>query len=321
MMSDHTAADVEAEAAAWVARLDRLGRTPVLMAELAAWLDEDPRRRGALLRAEAGWVSMNPPAPELPMTEDDFDAEPPRRYSRRWLLAGGGSAAAALVAAGLLVLLPRVRYDTKVGEIRRVPLADGSTATVNTASSIDVVIGSRAREIRLQRGEAWFQVEKDRARPFVVEAGRVRVRAIGTAFAVRRREGGADVLVSEGVVEAWAAGAEGHTVRLSAGQRAYVADNAAIVEHPVEPSGVDRALAWREGKIDLNGETLGEAVAEFNRYNRRQIDVIDPRAAAERFHGVFRLDDPEGFARAIHQSLGVPVRLDDPTRIVVGGTE
>jgi transmembrane sensor len=47
------------------------------------------------------------------------------------------------------------------------------------------------RQVKLDRGEAWFQVAKDPQRPFVVESGPVRVRAVGTAFSVRRREGGA----------------------------------------------------------------------------------------------------------------------------------
>jgi transmembrane sensor len=231
-MTIGTASDNEAEAAAWVMRLDRYGRTPEILAELDAWLAADKRRHGAFLRAEAGWAMLE--ENESPTVETEKPAE--TRISRRRLMIGGGSLTAALVAAGVFVLLPKTRYATTVGEIRRVPLADGSVATVNTASSIDVAISSKKREIWLDDGEAWFQVAKDRARPFVVEAGRVRVRAVGTAFSVRRRESGADVLVTEGVVETWLDGAEGHRVQLVAGQAAFVADNAAIIEQPFEPS-------------------------------------------------------------------------------------
>ena len=59
----------------------------------------------------------------------------------------------------------------------------------------------RGRNVRIDKGEAWFQVAKDKKRPFVVAAGDVRVRAVGTAFSVRRLEEGADVQVTEGVVE------------------------------------------------------------------------------------------------------------------------
>jgi transmembrane sensor len=229
--------------------------------------------------------------------------------SRRRLIFGGGAAIAASLAGGLFILTRPERFVTTVGEIRRIPLADGSTAAINTRSAIAVAMADDRRTIRLDQGEAWFQVVRDRGRPFVVEAGRVRVQAVGTAFAVRRRDSGADVLVTEGVVEAWADGAEGVKIRLAAGQRAFVADNAAIRQVPSAPSEVDRTLAWRSGRIDLAGETLGHAAEEFNRYNGRRIVIGDPRLADERFYGVFRTDDPEGFARAVHTSLEVPVSV------------
>ena len=93
------------------------------------------------------------------------------------------------------------------------------------------------------------------------------------------------MLVTEGVVQAWADGAEGDIVRLTAGQRAFIADNAAIRQQPAAPSELDRTLAWRGGKIDLAGNTLADAIAEFNRYNRRQISSpIHPSPTSIRRH-------------------------------------
>lgn len=213
----------------------------------------------------------------------------------------------------LVLLQPDARYDTGIGEIRRVQLTDGSSALINTSSALDFDAGSNRRRVRLGEGEAWFKVAKDRARPFVVEAGAVRVQAVGTAFSVRRRANGADVLVTEGVVESWVVGAEGHRVRIGAGERAFVADNAAIDTRPSDPAEIDRMLAWRNGKIDLNGETLGWAAAEFNRYNRRQQVVVDPSIADERLYGVFRIDDPAAFVTAVEMSLGAgPARDGSP---------
>src|SRR3546814_10232647 len=112
--------------------------------------------------------------------------------------------------AGGVMLLGGTSYATSGGEIRRGPLADGSIAAINTASAIDVKLDDAARHVRVVEGEAWFQVARDKQRPFVVAAGRARVRAVGTAFSVRRRAGGADVLVTVGGVEVWADGAERH---------------------------------------------------------------------------------------------------------------
>src|SRR3546814_6338531 len=129
----------------------------------------------------------------------------------------------------------------------------------------------KVRQIALKSGEAWFQVAKDRARPFVVEIGDVRVRAVGTAFSVRREANGVDVQVTEGVVEVWRVGDEANIRRVSAGKRAFVAPDKAVVSVAAATEAIDRALAWRTGQLVFDGDTVAEAVAEFNRYNVRKI--------------------------------------------------
>jgi len=315
-MTRRSASDIDVEAARHVAQMDRDDWSDAQEGALQEWLALDPRHPGALLRAQAAWMTLDPPQPSQSVSQDE--SERPGWLSRRKLLAGGGAAVAASFA-GALMLGGGTSYATSVGEIRRVPLADGSIAAINTASAIEVKLDDAARHVQVEQGEAWFQVAKDKQRPFVVTAGRARVRAVGTAFSVRRRAGGADVLVTEGEVEIWADGAEGHRVRLSAGMRVFVAENAAIEQVPAAPSAIDRALAWRSGKVDLAGDRLDGAVAEFNRYNRRRLIVADPAIAGERLDGLFRTDDPEGFAQAVHITLGVPVDLSDPAQIRIGG--
>lgn len=307
---------MEREAAGWAARMDAGAWSDAMEAELERWLAGDPRRHGALLEAQAAW-----------MTIDDADvltipappgARPEPRFSRRWLVGAGGGLIAASLGGGLWLLGRDARYATEIGEIRRVPLGDGSIAAINTASRISVRLAEARREVRLEAGEAWFQVARDRTRPFVVEAGPVRVQAVGTAFSVRRGADGADVMVTEGVVEAWASGAEPRRIRIAAGERAFIADNAAVRRAPAASSSIDRTLAWRNGKIDLGDRTVGEAVAEFNRYNRRQLVIVDPALAEEQLAGVFRTDDPEGFAIAIRGTLDLPVDLSDAGEIRLG---
>jgi transmembrane sensor len=317
-MTRETAAEIEIAASHWLMRIDREGRTSELDAELEQWLAGDRRRRGAFLQSEAAWHLLDRLGESEEAASDATAAVSATRFSRRRLLTGAAAAMAASFAGGLFVLNQPERISTAVGEIRRVPLADGSTAAINTGSEIAVAMKEARRIVRVDKGEAYFQVAHDTARPFIVEAGRIRVLAVGTAFSVRRREHGADVLVTEGVVEAWADGAEGNKARIAAGQRAFIADNAAIREAATDSSDVDRALAWRSGRIDLAGESLQHAVDEFNRYNSRKIVIADPRLGEERFYGIFRTDDPEGFATAVHTSLNVRVEANS-TEIRIGG--
>jgi len=304
------------EAALWVARMDAGVWDEHDESELQAWLDVDARRSGLLLQAQAAWLALNP-AQNLAR---EAETPPPRVYRRRSFFALAGTALAASVAGGLFWFDDSTRFTTQVGEIRRVPLADGSIAAINTASQLNVTVAETRRSVTIDRGEAWFQVAKDAGRPFVVEAGSVRVRAVGTAFSVRRYDNGAEVLVTEGIVETWVSGAEQRAVLLKAGQRAFVNETLEIKEESAPPSSIDRALAWRGGNIDLAGERLSEAVADLNRYNRKQIVLADPALGDERFDGVFRTDDPEGFAMAVHSSLNVRVTIADDA-ITIGSAK
>lgn len=308
--------EAEDMAAHWVARMDSDAWTAEDEAALQAWLAQDPARQGQLLRLHADWLAVNEAlAPEKAARSDAAArarlAGPLVR--RRLALAG----AAAVVVGGLIgkssLRGSGIAYQTKLGEIRRVPLPDGSTVTINTSTDLKVRMEKRTRRIELDRGEAWFEVAKEPQRPFLVVAGRVRARAVGTAFSVRRREAGVEVMVTEGIVEAWSDGGEAQRIRLTAGQRAVMNESAAAIHFaPTSASSVDRALAWRGGKIDLHGTTLAAAADEFNRYNQRQIIVASPEIAGETFDGIFSIDDPEGFALAVKSSLNATVNTDDP---------
>lgn len=303
MSERETAEAINEQAMQWIARLDRDGREAGVQAELDAWLAGDTRRQGAFLRAEAAWNLLDR-ASVLAPPEQEGEAAP----SRRRLLVGGGLAACVAAGAGGLLgmrLARTVRIGTAKGEIRRVPLEDGSLAIVNTESVVKVDLQPEIRAVRVEQGEAWFEVSKDAARPFVVASGEVRVRAVGTAFSVRRTAAGAVVQVTEGVVETWCVGREDAVVRVFQGGKAVVAPTAARPDvAPGAAAEIDRSLAWRTGQIVLNGDTLGEAAAEFNRYNDRRIVIDDADLAAQTYVGRFRTNEPEAFVEAVALTLG-----------------
>jgi transmembrane sensor len=311
MSERETAQAISDRAAAWVARMDREGHDPAARVELEAWLAGDDRRRGAYFRAGAAW-SMLDRASVLgagQLQSHEAAAIGGARFSRRRLLWGGGAAAAAAAAAATALMVgfpgmdflgvPDQEIRTAVGEIRRVPLSDGSLAAVNTQTSLDVTMRPAVRQVALKAGEAWFQVAKDRARPFVVEVDDLRVRAVGTAFAVRRTGSGIDVQVTEGVVEVWRVGDETGIRRVAAGARAFVAPDKAIVPVVAANEEIDKALAWRTGQLVFDGDTVAEAVAEFNRYNTRKIEVTEASLGGQKMIGRFRTNEPDAFARAV----------------------
>lgn len=296
-------------AAEWVARVDRSDADHQTLAELKIWLAGDERRRGAYFRAEAAWAMLDRVSVLGAGRQEDVaeEAQTRSRPSRRQILWGGGAIAAsmgAIVASLGLWRTSHEKIETAVGEIRRVPLHDGSLAAVNTDTKLTIDLKPEVRKVALETGEAWFQVAKDRARPFIVEAGDVRVKAIGTAFAVRRAEAGASVQVTEGVVEVWSVGDELNVRRISAGARTFVNDVTGPAAAVTAASDIDRELSWRNGQLIFDGDTLAKAAAEFNRYNRTQVIVIDPTLSEEKLVGRFRTNEPDAFARAAAAMLG-----------------
>lgn len=298
-----------------IARMDSGAWTAADEAMLQTWLDEAPTRRGLLLRMEAEWVALDPASAATDSTDQEPAAPVANSSFGRWTRRGLMGAAAASVVGGYFALRlgdGATDFETRVGEIRRLPLADGSVMTMNSASQIKVNLAEDVRQIALLQGEAWFEVAKDAKRPFIVQVGDVQVRAVGTAFSVRTRGTAVEVLVTEGVVETSARHDSKFQLTLKGGDRAIVGASALVDFETGQSSNVDRALAWRSGMIDLNGTPLSSAAEEFNRYNRRQIVIADPAIAAEQFDGLFRVNDPDGFAEAVKASLGVRINAAEP---------
>lgn len=312
-MFRETAQQIDLEAADWAARVDR-GLSPDEEQALDAWLAGDPRRVGAYGKVRAMAVHTERArglAPNFDPAKFQTRATRPA-FSRRGVLLAGGGAIAASVAGvavvGLSLMDRGQRYNTRLGEVKVTPLADGSVMTLNTASRVVVNFSDTQRSIRLLEGEALFDVAKDAARPFVVFAGDTLVRAVGTSFTVRRLgDAPVQVLVREGVVEVGrrAGAATAQPVRVNTNTRAVASSSsgAAIMAAPVAPAVIGRELAWREGRIAFEGETLGQAAAQFSRYSETRIVINDPAIAAEEITGLFQANDPVGFAQAIAASF------------------
>lgn len=314
-MGRQTAREIERIAADWTARVDR-GLSPSEQAALDDWLAADVRHVGAFGRVLG--IALHTERARALGSSSHLEAFAPRRrawaLSRRRLLLYGGGAVAASVAVGVGVAtgMRRERYDTRRGEIRVVPLADGSVVTLNTASKISVAFTSRRRRLRLIQGEALFDVAKDRSRPFIVNAGAAEVRAVGTSFAVRRLdESPVRVLVREGVVEVKrrVTAERATTMQLTANRRTLVSTSSRLEADTVSPLEVGRELAWRSGRIAFEGETLQEAANAFARYSATRIVIDDPLVAQQGVVGLYQANDPIGFAQAVAVILDLKVEV------------
>lgn len=335
---------IETEAANWLSRRDR-GLSAEESAALLHWLEQDPRHREALEELSDVWGSMDAlsalaPSPAMTSLDPELVAtDRPRRTVRRvWLRVSVGVAAAACLTLwlGRFLLLPRT-VETDVGVLLSHTLPDGSIAQLNTDSAIRAEFSDVERRIRLLRGEVFFTVTKDPARPFVVTSGAVAVRAVGTAFNVRQRGPEVEVLVAEGKVRidpAARPSAPGTATReenapvepplLGAGDRARIATAAtgaaATTIEKVSESELQRTLAWQEHRLEFDATPLVEIAEEFNRYNRRQIVVSDEALAQRRFSGVFRADGHDALVALLEENFGVIAERSDETIVLRPGS-
>jgi transmembrane sensor len=318
-VSKHEPVGVEVEASRWLAARDARGAASI-EAELSRWLDLDIRHRVAFLRLESDWQRTDRLRDLRPLDRGvDADLLRPHPASRYWPVAAAASLLLVMAVAGFLAITRGFgwqHHETRIGGFSRIVLDDGSVVDLNTNSRIDVRLSGTAREVRLKRGEGRFQVAHDSARPFTVSAAGTAVRAVGTAFSVRLRESSqVDVLVSEGKV-AIAAARVARAPPLSAGEAAVVLPDRVSVSR-VEPQQLESRLAWTSGRLEFRGDTLAEAVAEFNRYNRRQLRLADGSLAALRVGGTFNATDPDSFAAALASAFHLRVDTVDPDAIVL----
>ena len=205
---------------------------------------------------------------------------------------------------------------------------------LNTATEVTVQFNERQRNIRLIRGEALFEVAHDTARPFLVHVNDIAVRAVGTAFAVRLEAAQVDVTVTEGIVEVAepatapaadqpaSAASRPKAQRVAANERVVIMLARAPEVRPIAPAEADRQLAWREGLVSFDGESLQTAVAEINRHNRRQIVIDDPALAEKPVVGIFRATDLDGFSAAAAEALKArAIRDGDVIRLQPGAAQ
>ena len=316
MPARKTAHQIDTEAAAWAARMDRGPLSGEQEKLVQAWLAEDVRCVGAYGRMRA--IALTSERARALGTDFDpaaFETAAVMGMGRRRVLQWGGAIAAmALLGIGgtWQVLRQRGRFSTGKGETKVVALKDGSVVTLNTASEIQVNYTDRKRSVELIQGEALFDVAKNKSRPFVVSAGDTDVRAVGTSFTVRRLEATPiQVLVREGVVEVSKPASA--PVRIAANSMAEAPLNgqAVIAARAVPPAQLHRQLAWQTGQIAFEGETLAQAAAEFARYSDTRIVIDDPALAREEIAGLFKATDPIGFAQTIAISLNAHAQVGE----------
>jgi transmembrane sensor len=318
-------------AADWFARR-RSGNMSLLEArDLEVWLESDPDHLAAYRSVARAWglalsVSTDPSA--LQLRESALGRFALRRHLR-WL--GSAAAMTALLATGLYAAgttglwrdwfspVSDQSYRTAVGQTVTVTLADGSTAMLDSDTVMDVHETWRSREVRLARGQAFFRVAKDSARPFVVSATDGSVTATGTAFDVRVDPDQLTVLLVEGKLHVDLPGSASRlaqqTEMVAGWQLTASADGERALTR-LDSERQARALGWQTGRLAFVGQSVSTVASELNRYSMKKI-VLAPDLARLSIDGVFRAGDIDGFVRLLVKGRLARVQNDTDAAITL----
>jgi transmembrane sensor len=372
-----TLSEIEEAAARWLLKRENTQWTAADQAELDRWLRASPSHRVSFMRLGSLWRKANqlkslatefprgqvPPRnslkPLLAVSGKAGDSSREAVTLRDSLachpgkdLTGGtrlrplsfrhtaiATSVLLLTAVGLYICFHTpTTYATAIGRLSTVRTHDGSTIELNTATEIKVTLTDTEREIDLVRGEAFFDVAKDSARPLIVYAGQRRITALSAQFSVRKKPDSVHVAVVAGSIRVVPAAAMSKTplprmddpdstdtpdsidkpdstdtpagsTTLSASMVADIHGDQ-VTPGSARAADIERSLAWRHGYIALANASLSELVAEFNRYTTREIVIADPALQSVRIGGNFPVDNIEASLRSL-EALGVHIEERD----------
>ncbi len=291
---------LEDQAVFWVVRMTSGETTPEERLAFQRWRDENPANAAALADARQLWLALGP----------GLKANEQRRVRRsQFFHPGPLGALAASIVAFMLVGVPYLQdlghdYVTARGERRAVTFPDGTHVVMNGGAALDVNFKDGTRKVTLARGEAYFEVVHDAARPFTVTAGNGDVRDVGTAFSVRREADGAMVVVAHGEVKVDLADPGRPHPVLTAGQAVTYGDPGPVVVRKVDAS---KDLSWVRGQLILENLSLTDSVEVINRFYSGRLLLVNRSAGERRINAVVDLNRVDDWLTALDRTHAAKV--------------
>ncbi|WP_320197499.1 FecR family protein [Agrobacterium sp. rho-13.3] len=321
MTSDQDSQRMQAiadEAADWLIRIRENPDLQGLRAEFESWVLASPQHRREWEKTCRMWRAVG----EIPQDQQNRSSVPVRSR-RKWMSRAVGAVGAAVIticlvalAAPTLLLRFEADYTTATAQTREVVLADGSKVFLSPASALAVDFSSGERKVRLLEGEAYFDVAPDTTKPFRVEAGKLTVAVLGTAFNVSLTGENTQIGLEHGSVKATGevAGAVIDRVLVPGELLTVDRSTGAISDEMIGVAGIG---AWRTGRLIVTNEKIGTVIEQIQRYHPAWISTPDISLSQQRVSGIYNLDDPEKALGALVDPYGGKVRkVSDFARIV-----
>lgn len=305
------ATEAETQAATWLERRDRQDWDAERQAELEAWLAESLAHRLAYLRLYAAWKHA-----------DRLAAMRKPRLSR--LVSSGrrvapaifkiATACAVVFAVGVAAVSYSTKpetqaFETPIGGHETLKLSDGSRIELNTNTRLRVSLSANQRQVWLDKGEAYFEIQHNAARPFTVVAGNHRVIDLGTKFVVHTEKDSLRVALLEGraKVDTESVWSQPQSVILAPGD-VVIATRSSLSMERQPPRLLNNDLGWRRGMLIFDRTSLSDVVAQFNRYNAKKLSVSSS-VARMKIDGSFPANNIDDFLHLARDVLGLRIEL------------
>lgn len=323
-MSDHStespssAAEIRAQAASLLARVNSGEGQVADQIELDAWLAQSRAHRAAYWRLEAAWQE----AERLRVTRAPLLRPDAARNTRKYTSVKIAAAAALVAIVGTAGFLhsqsPATRiYATDIGGRKILNLSDGSKIELNTNTVVRLGGEAGQRQAWLEKGEAFFEIHHDATHPFTVTAGDHKITDLGTKFSVRQDGRSLRVTLLEGKArldstDIWS---RHQSAELSPGDVAVATANSLSLVRKSDKA-LKEELGWRKGVLIFDRTSLADAVAEINRYNTQKLVIENPSVAKLTLDGTFPVHAVVEFTEVAQAVFGLHVeRQGDHTLI------
>ncbi len=335
MTQQHSTLTVKEQANRWYSKIER-GLSSSEKSELVAWCNQNEDHHKALLKLGNVWTDLSilndlnglfPLEKKLPhhssklflyvslffvficfllISSHVFDADPKRIYNNIKAYANNEV---------------NQRFETRIGQKNNIELPDGSTATLNTDTVLEINYTQTHRKLTLVKGEAKFNVSKDHTRPFTVITGENSFTALGTIFNVEKaNDKNIELLVTEGRVLVSDATTEINQlidkistesyhvldeVILHQGEKTKIENN---IHYPIQKlteAQLKQDLAWQKGILIFDGEPLNSALDEVSRYTNANFTIMDNELSDLKISGYFKTDDIEGLLQSLYYNFDI----------------
>jgi transmembrane sensor len=317
--SDPTRREIRTRAAKWRERRDRPDWSADCQVGLDAWLAESPAHMVAYLRVDSVWERADR-LNALRSPVADVENSPHSGVKPVTLVKFAvASAVLAMLSIGAAIFLQRPAqqiYATTVGGHETLSLDDGSQIELNTDTVVRVSYGARRRMVFLDKGEAYFQVTHNSARPFEVLAGEHRIVDLGTKFLVRRDESRFEVALTEGRAQLEEIGGARSSPTILAPGDVVVATANSVSARKKSVQALTKELGWRSGMLVFQNTPIADVAEELNRYNHKKLIVADPAIARLTIGATIPTNGLEAFTRVAREVFGLHV-VDRGDEIVI----